>query len=104
VDRSDVEKRWGEFIDTQGADIADEIYTNLQETAHLFDTQDGTHAKWSADGLLGLLLVFDYDEAEHLLAAFYAGMDGVQDAQEVFGVWVTALMGIVRECLENHAI
>lgn len=101
MDRSDVEKRWTYFLATEGDDIASEVYENLQETAHLFDTQDGTHAKWSPDGLLGLLLVFDFEEAEHLLAAFYAGIDGVEDAQEVFGVWVTALMGIVRECLVN---
>ena len=104
MDCSDVEKKWGEFLEAQGTDIADQIFANLQETAHLFDTQDGTHAKWSPDGLLGLLLVFDYDEAEHLMAAFYAGMEGVDDAQEVFGVWVTALMGIVREGLENRSV
>jgi hypothetical protein len=101
VDKGDVERRWTDFLATEGDGIASEVYENLQETAHLFDTQDGTHAKWSPDGLLGLLLVFDFEEAEHLLAAFYAGMDGVDDAQEVFGVWVTALMGIVRECLVN---
>mgnify|MGYP004464746719 FL=1 len=46
-----------------------------------------------------MLLVFSEQEAECLLAAFYAGMDGVDEAQAAFGVWVTSLMGMVRQCL-----
>jgi hypothetical protein len=78
------------------------IYADLQETAHLFDTDDGIHAKWSPDGMLGMLLVFDPEEAAHLLAAFYAGMDGVDEAQEVFAVWVGALMGMLRQCMQSQ--
>lgn len=97
-----LEQQWTLFLQEYGDDISEEVYANLQETAHLFDTTDGTHAKWSPDGMLGLLLVFDYDEAEHLLAAFHAGMEGIEDAQYVFGVWTASLMGILRECLGNQ--
>tara|TARA_Y100001951_G_C11175289_1_gene202709 strand:+ start:232 stop:543 length:312 start_codon:yes stop_codon:yes gene_type:complete len=99
VDAAELDARWTEFIATQGAEVEREILTELEETAHLFDTTDGTHAKWSPDGILGLLLVFSEQEAECLLAAFYAGMDGVDEAQAAFGVWITSLMGMVRQCL-----
>ena len=99
MDPADLDAKWTEFIEVEGRAVEKEIYAELQETAHLFDSVDGTHAKWSSDGLLGMLLVFHEDEAEHLLAAFYAGVDGIEDAQQAFGVWVTSLMGMVRQCL-----
>lgn len=96
----DLEAAWAQFS-TEHAYVEEEIYAELQETAHLFDAHDGIHAKWSPDGLLGMLLVFDPEEAEHLLAAFYAGMDGVDDAQQAFAVWTGSLMGMLRQCLEG---
>ena len=44
----------------------------------------------------------DLQETAHLLAAFYAGMDGVDEAQEVFAVWVGALMGMLRQCMQSQ--
>jgi|TARA_R110000744_G_scaffold132213_2_gene240451 hypothetical protein len=99
VDAAELDEKWTEFIETQGAAVEQEILAELEDTAHLFDVTDGTHAKWSPDGILGLLLVFSEQEAECLLAAFYAGMDGVDEAQAAFGVWVTSLMGMMRQCL-----
>ena len=96
----DPEVVWAEFS-AEHAYVEEEVYAELQETAHLFDTTDGIHAKWSPDGLLGMLLVFDREEAEHLLAAFYAGMDGVDDAQQAFAVWIGSLMGMLRQCMEG---
>ena len=96
----DLDAKWALFS-TEHAYVEEEIYAELQETAHLFDAHDGIHAKWSPDGLLGVLLVFDPEEAEHLLAAFYAGMDGVDDAQQAFAVWTGSLMGMLRQCLEG---
>ena len=57
MDAAELDARWTEFIATQGAEVEREILTELEETAHLFDTTDGTHAKWSPDGILGLLSV-----------------------------------------------
>ena len=96
----DLEARWTTFLE-EHAYVEKEVYEELRESAHLFDMDDGIHAKWSADGLLGMLLVFDPEEAEHLLAAFYAGMDGVDDAQEVFAVWIGSLMGMLRQCMQS---
>ena len=96
----DLDAKWALFS-TEHAYVEEEIYAELQETAHLFDAHDGIHAKWSPDGLLGVLLVFDPEEAEHLLAAFYAGMDGVEDAQRALAVWTGSLMGMLRQCMEG---
>jgi len=51
--------------------------------------------------VLWFSLVFDPEEAEQLLAAFYAGMDGVTNAQEAFAVWVGSLMGMLRSCMQG---
>ena len=95
-----LEAAWAAFSE-EHAYVEAEIYATLQETAHLFDTTDGIHAKWSPDGILGMLLVFDPEEAEQLLAAFYAGLDGVDDAQQVFAVWGGSLMGMLRQCRQS---
>tara|TARA_R100000664_G_C2689464_1_gene94142 strand:+ start:374 stop:691 length:318 start_codon:yes stop_codon:yes gene_type:complete len=97
-DGLDIESKWQEFV-AHNAHIEEGVYDELRETAHLFDATDGIHAKWSPDGLLGMLLVFDPDEAEALLGAFYAGVEGVDEATEVFAVWITSLMGMLRQCM-----
>ena len=99
----DLEAKWLAFAEEHSY-VEKEVYDELQETAHLFDMDDGIHAKWSPDGLLGMLLVFDPEEAEHLLAAFYAGMDGVDEAAEVFAVWIGSLMGMLRQCMQAQEL
>jgi len=99
MDNADLDAKWEQFISDEGGAVEQEIYQSLQDTAHLFDVTDGTHAKWANDGLLGMLLVFDHDEAETLLAAFHAGVEGIEDATYAWGVWVTSLMGMIRQCL-----
>ena len=99
-DSVDFDAAWTQFVE-DNASVEQDIYDEMRETAHLFDATDGIHAKWSPDGMLGMLLVFDPDEAESLLAAFYAGMEGVDDATEVFSVWVASLMGMLRSCMER---
>jgi hypothetical protein len=97
-----LEESWEMFMEHQGHAIATEIYTNLRETSHLFDVDDGTHAKWSDEDRLGFLLVFDAEEADGILAAFYAGMDGLNDAQRAFAQWIASLMRMLGECMSNH--
>lgn len=100
ADEVDFSGLWDQFV-VDNAPVEKEIYEELRNTAHLFDTNDGTHAKWSPDGVLGMLLVFSEDEADSLLSAFYAGVHGVDDAAEVFSVWITTLMGLIRQCMEQ---
>jgi hypothetical protein len=99
MDDTDLDAKWELFLEQQGTSIQEEIYRELESSAHLFDSFDGTHAKWSGEGLLGLLLVFDETEAEALLAAFQAGVDGIEEAQFAFAAWATSLMGLIRQCL-----
>ncbi len=99
MEDGEIDTQWAEFLDVQGNSIQQEVYESLQDNAHVFDVMDGTHAKWANDGLLGVLLVFDEDEAASLLAAFHAGVEGVEDATYAWGVWITSLMGMIRQCL-----
>ena len=78
-----------------------ELYDNVQATSRVLDTDDGTHAKWSSDGKLGLLLVFDDDEADALVATYFAGMDGSDEAQSSFGLWVASLINMLDACLDD---
>ena len=94
-----LEEKWESFLKEQGNEISAEIYERLQETAHLFDTGDGTHAKWADEATLGFILVFESDEAEAILAAFHAGVDGVQGAQWAFAQWVASLMSMLSEAV-----
>ena len=93
-------EQWDNFTEEYSY-LSDEIYTDLATEAHLFDTQDGIHAKFTQDGELGLLLVFDIEEADGLLAAFYAGLDGVEEASATFAMWAGSLMGMIRACMNN---
>ena len=99
MDQTDFDAKWELFLEQQGTSIQEDIYSELESSAHLFDSCDGTHAKWSQEGLLGFLLVFDETEAENLLAAFHAGVEGIEDAQYAFACWATSLMGLIRQCL-----
>jgi len=99
MEESSLDVEWNKFIEDQGESIEKEIYEELQETANIFDVEDGTHAKWTNDRVLGLLLVFNEDEAEFLLAAFHAGIEGIEDASYSWAAWVTSLMGIIKQSL-----
>ena len=99
MEESSLDVAWNKFIEDQGESIEKEIYEELKETANVFDVEDGTHAKWTNDRILGLLLVFDEDEAEFLLSAFHAGIEGIDDASYAWAAWATALMGIIKQSL-----
>jgi|TARA_R100000900_G_scaffold78734_1_gene62035 hypothetical protein len=99
MEESALDVAWNKFIESEGRAIEKEIYEELQETANIFDVEDGTHAKWTSDRVLGLLLVLDEEEAEFLLAAFHAGIDGIEDATYSWAAWATCLMGIIKQSL-----
>ena len=99
MEESALDVAWNKFIESEGRAIEKEIYEELQETANIFDVEDGTHAKWTTDRVLGLLLVLDEEEAEFLLAAFHAGIDGIEDATYTWAAWATCLMGIIKQTL-----
>jgi hypothetical protein len=99
MEESALDVAWNKFIESEGRAIEKEIYDELKETANIFDVEDGTHAKWTTDRVLGLLLVLDEEEAEFLLAAFHAGIDGIEDATYTWAAWATCLMGIIKQSL-----
>jgi len=92
-------EQWEDFAD-EYAYLSDEVYDDLNNQSHLFDVKDGIHAKFTQEGELGLLLVFDPDEADGLLAAFYAGIDGVEEATATWAMWASSLMGMIKHIMD----
>ena len=74
MDETDHDAQWEHFIHDQGRTVEKEVYDALQENAH---------------------------EAEMLLAAFHASLEGVDDATHAWGVWITSLMGMIRQCMSG---
>jgi hypothetical protein len=93
-------EQWEDFADEYSY-LPEEVYGNLASESHLFDVKDGIHAKFTQDGELGLLLVFDPDEADGLLAAYYAGLEGVEEATATFAMWAGSLMGMIRHIMDS---
>ena len=91
---------WDSFLE-EYAYLSDEIYGDLVTESHLFDVDDGTHAKFTQEGELGLLLVFDEAAADGILAAFYAGLDGIEEAEATFAMWAASLMGMIGDCMRQ---
>ena len=91
MEDGEIDTKWAEFLDVQGNSIQQEVYESLQDNAHVFDVLDGTHAKWANDGLLGLL------------SAFHAGVEGIEEATYAWGVWITSLMGMIRQSLTGQS-
>ena len=56
---------WDLFLAEHAEDIQTSITENLVKNAHLFDTNDGSHAGWYNDEL-GVLIVLTEDEVEAL--------------------------------------
>ena len=99
MDAAELSGKWDAFLEDEGAAMEQEIYDHLQDIPHLLDVHDGVHAKWTPDGMLGLLLVFSETEAEALFEAFRAALEGVPEAGEAFACWTTSLMGLLRQAL-----
>lgn len=95
-----MDEQWDEWCEEYSY-LGEEIFKDLATESHLFDTRDGIHAKFTQDGELGLLLVFDPDEADGLLAAYYAGLDGVEEATATFAMWAGSLMGMIRHIMDS---
>jgi hypothetical protein len=102
MDAVELSAKWTLFMEAEGGELEQKIYEDLHATSHLFDIQDGVHAKWTPDGTLGLLLVFDEDEADSLFDAFRAAIGGVQEAGEAFAYWTASLMGLLRQALAQQ--
>jgi hypothetical protein len=102
VDASELSVKWDAFMEGEGEVIQQEIYDHLQDIPHLLDVNDGIHAKWTPDHMLGVLLVFSEEEAECLFDAFRAALEGVPEAGAAFACWTTSLMGLLRQALSDQ--
>ena len=84
---------WDLFLAEHADDIQTSITENLVKNAHLFDTNDGSHAGWSNDEL-GVLIVLTEEEVEALASEDWRIEEGFANhpsSREYFGRLIQAL-------------
>ena len=57
-----MEQAFEEWLESEGDDIAEEVYKELKQRAGKFEVQDGSHASWVEDDL-GILIVLPFEHA-----------------------------------------
>ena len=97
-----VEKLWAQFLDAQGDEVEEWVATELRKSSGLFESTDGTHAKWVNGGQLGLLMVLPVDELVKVLSAWDEAHEEHNEfaAEWVMG-WIGNLMTLLAAAAEN---
>jgi len=98
MDPVEVEARWEHFLANEGDSIATEVAENLRESRHLLDINDGTHASWDSNRL-GVLLVFNSQDACDFVGAWHDADDGNLIALARVLEWVGGMVGMVEQCV-----
>ena len=60
------EDQWAEWMAIEGLDIELEVADEIRSNITKLDMLDGTHGQWH-DESLGVLIVFDSDEARNIV-------------------------------------
>ena len=95
MDEDAVEEAFEEWLESEGDDIAEEIYKELKLRAGKFDVDDGSHASW-VDNNLGLLIVLPF---EHAMAFGHESENGnFEDSPIHTYVFSTVTELILRAC------
>ena len=96
----DLEAEWASWCNGPvRQELQQGISDELDRTSGLFDVQDGTHAKWSAE-TLGVLTVFNTEEIVALLCAWEEAADGNWLAQKEVLIWLEKWMEFISCCVE----
>ena len=62
MDDEAVEQAFDEWLESEGDEIAEEIYKQLKVREGRFEVEDGSHASWVEDDL-GILIVLPFEHA-----------------------------------------
>ena len=96
----DFESEWASWFNGPvRQELQQGISDELDRTSGLFDGQDGTHAKWSAE-TLGVLTGFNTEEIVALLCAWEEAADGNWLAQKEVLIWLEKWMEFISCCVE----
>mgnify|MGYP003114679997 FL=1 len=94
----DLDAKWGDFMASSGVQLEEDILQSLQESRHILDIEDGTHASWY-DSRLGTLLVFQHEEALSMIGAWHDADGGDLIALSRVLRWVSGFMDMLEQCL-----
>ena len=95
MDEEAVEEAFGEWLESEGDEIAEEIYKELKLRAGKFEIDDGSHASW-VENDLGILIVLPF---EHAMAFGYESNDGNFENSPIHSyVFSTITELILRAC------
>ena len=97
MDNADFDARWGDFMASNGVQIEEDVLRSFQESRHLLNIDDGTHASWYGDHL-GILLVFQRPEAEAMVGGWQDASGGDLIALSRILGWVTGFVEILEQC------
>lgn len=95
MDDEEVTQAFDEWLETEGDEIAEEIYKQLKLRTGRFDVDDGSHASW-VENDLGILIVLPF---EHAMAFGHESTsDGFEDSPIHSYVFSTLTELILRAC------
>ena len=98
MDVPDLDAEWGDFMASSGVQLEEDVLRSLQESRHLLDIKDGTHASWYGNQL-GVLLVFQRPEAEAMVGGWQDASSGDLIALSRILGWVTGFVEMLEQCL-----
>lgn len=94
------DQMWARFLTDHGRDLEGWVQNELERTRGLFDTDDGSHAKWVSGTQLGALLLFDVDVLAKLLAAWEEAAEHNEFAAEHVMAWMSYVMDMLERATE----
>jgi len=93
-----LDAQWGDFMASSGVQLEQDVLRSFQESRHLLDMTDGTHASWYGNQL-GVLLVFQRDEAMRMVGGWHDADGGDLIALSRILGWVTGFVDMIEQCL-----
>ena len=95
MDEDAFDDAFDEWLESEGDEIAEEIYKQLKLRAGKFDISDGSHASW-AENDLGILIVLPF---EHAMAFGHESENGDYENSPIHSyVFSTITELILRAC------
>ena len=94
----DLDAQWGDFMASNGVQLEQDVLRSLRESRHLLDMKDGTHASWNGNDL-GVLLVFQRDEAMRMVGGWHDADGGELIALSRILGWVSGFVDMIEQCL-----
>ena len=95
------EDEWAEWMAIEGLDIEEEVADEIRSNITKLDMLDGTHGQWH-DETLGVLIVFDNDEARNIVKHWKESAGGNLLSLTCLLNWVEGFSYFLQDCIETR--